>query len=180
MADLVGIPSTIKHLVGRDSLPAEHIFGTTLTEDDYRKLEHVGISRDTAVRHAGDYTGREVTGILKQRLDEKFHGMLFFSSWPRENGFTPIRTYLLRRDSPPLEEKPNGTLKEGQKYLAPPGSYNQLFLPPRIQTDWLTDPSFDLIVTEGPNSRRPRFDVARCRRFGRATARPGRQHLRGI
>ena len=139
MADLVGIPFT-KHLVGRDSLPSEHLFGTQPTAVDYQKLlgRH-GISRRTVdaapVRRVDDFTGREVTGNEKQKLDEHFEGLLIGSRWPGEDGTTPIRDYYLRRDRPPLEQKPDGTLKEGRKYLAAPGSYNKLILPPGTKAE---------------------------------------------
>lgn len=82
-----------------------------------------------------------------------------------------MRAYYLRRDSPPLEQRADGTLKEGQKYLAAPGSYNQLFLPPGVQTDWLADPSLPLIIAEGPKKTLALHDLM-WRAVGDSAERP--------
>jgi len=75
-----------------------------------------------------------------------YAGLIFPYMWPGE---TSVREYRLRRDSPELESGRDGTLKERQKYLSPPGRGNLLYFPCGIDPSHLKDTSIPVIITEG-------------------------------
>jgi hypothetical protein len=62
---------------------------------------------------------------------------------------TRPREYRLRRDHPNLERKPDGTTKEKDKYLSPPGRSNLFYFPPGTPAGHLSDLTVRTVFTEG-------------------------------
>jgi DNA-binding PadR family transcriptional regulator len=75
-----------------------------------------------------------------------YAGLIFPYFWP---GSEYAREYRLRRDNPDLERKPDGSTKEKNKYLSPPGNGNLLYIPPGTPAAWLTDRAIPIVITEG-------------------------------
>ena len=75
-----------------------------------------------------------------------YSGIAFPNIWAGE---TSPREFRLRRDRPELEKRPDGTLKEKNKYLSPPGRSNLLYLPPGALPEWLQDTALPIAITEG-------------------------------
>lgn len=75
-----------------------------------------------------------------------YAGIVFPYYWPGDS--TP-REYRLRRDHPELEQKPDGTRKEKNKYLSPPGGANLLYFMPDTRPESLQDTSLNIAFTEG-------------------------------
>jgi hypothetical protein len=91
--------------------------------------------------HEGAFTvGQEPTA------SKDYSGLIFPYFWPGE---TRPREYRLRRDNPDLERKPDGSIKEKDKYLSPPGRGNILYFSPDTPIEFLTDISVPITITEG-------------------------------
>src|SRR5947209_4270127 len=75
-----------------------------------------------------------------------YAGIVFPYYWP---GSDSPREYRLRRDKPELEQKPDGALKEKNKYLSPPGRSNLFYIPPGTPPEYLTDITVRVFFTEG-------------------------------
>jgi putative DNA primase/helicase len=88
--------------------------------------------------------GGQVVG--RNGLKSDYAGLIFPYRWPGE---TIARDYRLRRDRPELEYKPDGTTKEKQKYLSPPGRSNLLYFPCGIDPAILKDARIPVTIVEG-------------------------------
>jgi len=75
-----------------------------------------------------------------------YAGLIFPYIWPGE---TVVRDYRLRRDIPELEYRADGTTKERQKYLSPPGRSNLLYFPCGIDPAILNDARIPVTIVEG-------------------------------
>ena len=74
-----------------------------------------GLADAAGIRRVTSFEGGQMVG---RNGSSDYAGLIFPYIWPGE---TKVRDYRLRRDNPELEYKPDGTTKERQKYLSPPG-----------------------------------------------------------
>lgn len=118
-----------------------------LTDSDFARLNASFIGRDLAesagIFRVDTHSGGEIVG---RHGDGDYAGIVFPYYIP---GNTNVREYRLRRDSPDLEQGPDGVIKEKGKYLSPPGRGNLLYFVPMTDADWLEDPSLPICITEG-------------------------------
>lgn len=117
-----------------------------LTERDLRDLESSGIPADlanTAFRRVESKEGAELIGRNGSR---NYAGLAIPYHWP---GDPRPREWRLRRDEPELEQQSDGSLKQKDKYLSPPGRGNLLYFAPSTSPTWLTDVSIPAVITEG-------------------------------
>jgi hypothetical protein len=125
----------------------ESICRNALTEEDYQMLERSWISRELAdaagIRRVTSLEGAQIVG---RNGTKDYAGLVFPYVWPGENA---PRDYRLRRDHPELEYKPDGTVKEKQKYLSAPGRSNLLYLPRGVDPAVPGDPTVPVIIVEG-------------------------------
>lgn len=119
----------------------------TLTPQDISTLASSYITPELAVQarlfRVDSLRGAELVG-RKDRRD--YSGVAFPYVWPGEER---VREYRLRRDRPELEQRDDGTLKERDKYLSPPGRGNLLYFVPGTPAEWLGDVTLPVAVTEG-------------------------------
>ncbi len=129
-----------------DSTPK---FSSTLTEADYAALEKSYLTREIVdaarIRRVDTVDGAEIVG-QKPTASKDYAGLVFHYLWPGE---AHAREYRLRRDNPDLESRPDGSIKEKNKYLSPPGKGNLFYLPPGTPPEWLTDSTIPVTFTEG-------------------------------
>lgn len=120
-----------------------------LTAMDYAALEKSYLTREiidaAQIRRVETIEGGAIVG-RPATATKDYAGLIFPYLWP---GDTRPREYRLRRDSPDLERKPDGSIKERNKYLSPPGRGNLLYIPPDTPAEWLTDASIPATFTEG-------------------------------
>jgi len=121
--------------------------GTDLTSADLAKLAKCGITPEIAraaqLRRVRSNEGGPLVG---RNGAADYAGIVFPYIWPGEQS---PREYRLRRDRPEYEQQADGSLKERNKYLSPPGKGNLLYLPPQVRPEWLNDGGLPLVVTEG-------------------------------
>ena len=103
------------------------------------------IIEQALIRRVDDAEAREVVGV-RERSSENYAGLLFPYVLPGEQH---VREYRLRRDAPPLEQKADGTTKERNKYLSPPGRGNMLYFVPCKPSESLTDTNLPVAIAEG-------------------------------
>ena len=118
-----------------------------LIEADYRMFEFSWITREIAdstwIRRVSPSEGAELVGCKDHG---NYAGIAFAYVWPGESR---VREYRLRRDSPEVEHKSDGSVKEKRKYLCAPGVRNMLYFPFGIEPQTLSDASLPVIITEG-------------------------------
>jgi uncharacterized protein (DUF927 family) len=118
-----------------------------LNSTDLSKLENSFISEEWANKaklfRVDSANGAKIVG--KTKLNEDFSGLVF----PYHSPDLQLLEYRLRRDNPPIEQKADGSQKEKDKYLSPPGKGSNLYLPPNCQKEWLDDISLPVVITEG-------------------------------
>jgi putative DNA primase/helicase len=140
---------------------------SALTDQDYRMLARSWISQELAdaagIKRVSSFEGGQIIG---RNGSGNYAGLIFPYVWPGE---TNARDFRLRRDSPELEHKSDGTTKERQKYLGAPGRSNLLYFPCGVDPSFLNDCRIPVIVVEGEkkalalrnlaswNSSEPRF-----------------------
>ncbi len=143
--------------------------GSPLNVEDLARLEKCGITREVAeqamLRRVDSTEGGQLVG---RNGSADYAGLIFPYIWPGDEN---IREYRLRRDSPDLEQKPDGTLKENGKYLSPPGCRNMLYFTPGTDAAGLTNPSLPILVTEGEKECLALTGVA-CHDLGDGATRP--------
>lgn len=102
------------------------------------------------IERAGIYRVDHETGATlvgkKTRGGERYYGIAIPYYWP---GRPNVREYRLRRDVPDYEQDLDGSRKEKNKYLSPPGRGNYAYFPPGTESDWLTDSSVECFIVEG-------------------------------
>ena len=89
------------------------------------------------------HTGKEITGHTSSG---DYSGLVFPYFYP---GAETPHEYRLRRDSPDLEHRSDGTTKERKKYLSPPGRVNLLYFVPGTPEESLSDVNIAIALTEG-------------------------------
>jgi hypothetical protein len=158
----IGVSSLPLRVVGRAVNSAMQVlspFGSDLTDDDYRGLAARWITREMAsasgLRRVDSYTGREMFG----RKSGDCAGIIIPFMLP---GGERIEEYRLRVDSPELESRRDGTIRETRKYLQPPGRRNRIYFPPGLPVAVLTDPSLPLIIAEGEFKALALWRLANC------------------
>jgi predicted P-loop ATPase len=60
-----------------------------------------------------------------------------------------VREYRERLDNPDLESRADGSVRETNKYIQPPGRGNLLYFPPDVVLTMLKDVALPVIITEG-------------------------------
>jgi predicted P-loop ATPase len=60
-----------------------------------------------------------------------------------------VREYRLRLDNPPLEQRADGSLRETNKYIQPPGRPNLFYFPVGVTPQMLEDVRLLLLIVEG-------------------------------
>jgi len=97
--------------------------GNGLTEDDYMMFESSWITRELAdsawIRRVSSSEGAALVGC---KNTGNYAGIAFAYVWPGESR---VRECRLRRDSPEVEHKSDGSVKEKRKYLSAPGTREQ-------------------------------------------------------
>jgi predicted P-loop ATPase len=118
-------------------------------------LEARWISREHAdaalLRRVGSFDGAELVGQAGKEGHEwkggpDFGGIAIPYIWPGENH---VILYRIRRDHPDLEADHLGTMRQGRKYIGPPGRGNALYFPPTMEARWLDDAGMPLVIVEG-------------------------------
>ena len=121
--------------------------GGDLAQADFEKLARSGISRELAERALlRRVTSGEGGAIIGRNGAADYSGIVFPYLWPGQDG---VREYRLRRDNPEFDQQPDGSLRERNKYLSPPGRGNLIYLVPGTLAEWLTDTSVPVVLTEG-------------------------------
>ena len=118
-----------------------------LTESDYRMLEQSWIPRqfadDAGIRRVSSIKGTQIVGCNRPR---NYAGIIFAHVFPEE---TQAREYLLRRDSPEIDPKSDGSFREKRKYPCAPGGRKHLYFPHGIKPEALKDASIHVVIAEG-------------------------------
>ena len=104
-----------------------------------RMLAQAGIYRVDTIK------GAELVG-KNTKAGTDYAGIIYPYFWPGES--LPYETRL-RRDHPEKRTKPDGTEKQENKYLSPPGRRGLLYIPPGTPTRFLNDNSIPVIILEG-------------------------------
>jgi hypothetical protein len=123
-------------------MPGEH-----LTNGDLESLARSFITPELA-RQAKLYRADSIEGarLVGRNGSRDYSGIVFPYMMP---GCDHPREYRLRRDKPELEQKPDGTLKDKDKYLSPPGRGNLLYFVPGTPPELLRDTGLPVVITEG-------------------------------
>ena len=122
-------------------------WGAELNDTDYKGLDARWITRELAnaagLRRVDSNVGREM--FSRKRGD--LAGIIIpnVSPWDARH----IREYRARLDSPELEYKADGSIRETSKYIQPPGRGNLLYFPPSVLLPMLDDITVPVIITEG-------------------------------
>ena len=121
--------------------------GSPLSAADYERLAASWIDPATAeaagLRRVDSAEGAAIVG---RNGHGDYSGIKFDYFLP---GSRSPRGCRLRLDSPPLEQKEDGSQKPKHKYLAAPGSRNQIYFPPGVTPEQLADTSLPIVLTEG-------------------------------
>jgi replicative DNA helicase len=120
-----------------------------LAAADYSALERCWLTREIVdaakVQRVDTVEGARIIGKTAT-ASKNYAGLIFPYFWP---GHPNPREYRLRRDNPDMERRPDGSIKEKNKYLSPPGRGNYFYFPPDTPAEWLTDASVPATITEG-------------------------------
>lgn len=120
-----------------------------LMPNDLMVLESSFITRELAEQaglfRVSDLTGAEMIG-KKPKAGTYYNGIGFPYFLPEQNF---PREYRLRRDKGDIDQKSDGTIKEKGKYMTAPGGGNMLYFSPGCLTEYLTDTSLPIVITEG-------------------------------
>jgi hypothetical protein len=137
----------------RDSQPynGNPILREPLTDEDYARFAASWIDRNTVDRAlVGRVVHLEGKALTNARGQGNYAGIAFDYVWPGE---VSIRGSRLRRDEPEIEvsytDDGQEVRKEIRKYIAAPGSANWLYFFAETPPELLTDPSVNIILTEG-------------------------------
>jgi len=127
--------------------PPPVVWGNPLTEADYQSLESRWISGELAdrayLRRVDSLTGREM--FSRKRGDAAGITIPNLAPWDARH----VREYRIRLDNPDLERKSDGSLRETNKYLQPPGRPSLIYFPPGVTQEMLEDNSLTVVITEG-------------------------------
>lgn len=119
----------------------------SLTKRDLENLSSSCISPDVA-KKAGIFRvdSHEGARLIGRNGNGNYAGLIFPYCLPNSS---ILRANCLRRDSPDLERKSDGSIKTKGKYLFEPGKSNLLYFSPDTRKEWLEDVRLPLAVTEG-------------------------------
>ena len=129
-----------------------------LTSRDLAKLKESWIDEDLARQARISRVNSQQGGQLVGRNGTAdYAGIVFPYIWPGEER---IREHRLRRDRPPVEQKSDGSTKEKEKYLSPPGRSGQLYFVPGTAPDQLGNERLPIVLTEGEKKTLALFRLA--------------------
>lgn len=97
------------------------------------------------IRRVEHEEGAELVG-RKPKPGQFFQGVVIPYFLP---GDTSPREFRLRRDIPDYEQDKDGTRKEKNKYLTPPGRGNMAYFPPGTKPEWIEDSLIPVYIVEG-------------------------------
>lgn len=118
-----------------------------LTIADLVNLKTSWITRELAETAGMErVTSPEGARLAGRNGSGDYSGLVIPYTWPGDNA---PREFCLRLDHPELEQKPDGTTKEKQKYIFPPGRSNILYTPPGVTPEMLADCSLPVLIAEG-------------------------------
>jgi predicted P-loop ATPase len=121
--------------------------GQDLTPEDYARLAERWITPELAaeagLRRVTSLEGRDMFGRKKGDLA----GIVISNRDPWNGG--QDREYRLRLDHLPIEQRADGSRREGQKYIQPPGRGNLLYFPVGVTPEMLADVRLPILITEG-------------------------------
>jgi hypothetical protein len=122
-------------------------WGQHLTEADYQALNARWITRELA-----DNAGlRRVDSLTRCQMFSRKRGDLSGIIIPNVAPWDPthVREYRERLDNPELEYRADGSTKETNKYIQPPGRGNLIYFPPGVREEMLLDTSIPVFIVEG-------------------------------
>lgn len=130
-----------------------------LAGSDFEKLAKSFITPELA-KQAGLFRVDSTEGarLVGRNGGRDYSGIIFPYTLPGGSG---PREYRLRRDNPELEQKEDGTLKEKDKYLSPPGRGNLLYFVPGISPESFKDTNLPVTITEGEKKTLALYRLAR-------------------
>ena len=122
-----------------------------LRESDYEKFERKGIPRSMVdnqdIFRVDHHEGARMVGKSHVANDwHRYSGIVYPIRWP---GDDTILDYVLRRDEPDQEMKPDGEIKETGKYMLPPGARNLAYMLRDVDPAWLDDVTIPAVIVEG-------------------------------
>ncbi len=127
--------------------PVLNLFGQDLTDADREGLRARWINPELAeaagLRRMDSVTGRELFGRKRGDLS----GILIPNLAPWNTSY--VREYRGRLDSPPLEYRTDGTVREAGKYIQPPERRNIVYFPPGLPPGALEEIALPVVVAEG-------------------------------
>lgn len=136
------------------------LWGHPLTEADYKSLSERWITPEIAdgavLRRVDSTVGREMFGRKRGELS----GIIIPNIAPWDSNY--IREYRERLDKPDLECASDGSLREKNKYIQPPGRTNLIYFPPGLPSATLEDIAITVIVTEGELKALALWRLANC------------------
>lgn len=104
------------------------------------------IAEHAKLRRVDEDEGAALVG-RQPRGGASYAGIVFPYFLPSKR--EQVRENRLRRDTPDLERKADGTIKEKGKYLSPPGRQNMIYFPPGCTQELLGNPKIPIVITEG-------------------------------
>jgi hypothetical protein len=138
-------------MIGQSAQTAtpQNQIGVPLTPADIASLEKSYLTptiiNAAQISRVDSQEGARIVGRKPSKAHD-YAGLAIPNIWP---GDARPREHRLRRDNPDLERKPDGSIKEKNKYLSPPGRGNLLYIPPDTPAEWLTDVSIPVTIVEG-------------------------------
>lgn len=118
-----------------------------MTPADYEALGASWITPEIAeaagIRRVESSEGASLVG---RNGSGDYAGLAFPYRLPGEDR---AREFRLRLDTPPMEQRPDGSVREKFKYLSPPGRANLLYFPPGTTTEQVADVELPVAITEG-------------------------------
>jgi hypothetical protein len=137
---------------------------STLTAEDYRRLEEESgippwLADAAGIRRVSSQEAADLVGRERDRFTDKLNGWWIPNRAPFRAG---ERAGRLRRDVPDVENGPNGTKKEKNKYLCAPGQPNLAYFTPETTQADLDNPDLPVVIVEGEKKAlggKPCFDA---------------------
>ena len=127
--------------------PVVTYWGQVPTAADHQSFAARWITReladDAGLRRVDCATGRQ---MFARRTGE-MSGIIIPNIAPWDGGH--VREYRERLDRPDLEYRSDGSVRETNKYIQPPGRRNLIYFPPRVPLTALEDIAVPIIITEG-------------------------------
>jgi predicted P-loop ATPase len=129
------------------AVPITAPWGRNLSDADYQTLAARWITRELAeaagLQRVDSNTGQQMFGRKRGDLT----GIIIPNVAPWNA--SQIREYRERLDNPDLEYRSDGSVREANKYLQPPGRPNLIYFPPGLSLAALEDIAIPVVITEG-------------------------------